>query len=715
MIHKRIWGTLTLTSLVLISTMNLSPALSAPIDSHSSHNSTIQQRPTLEESQKNIKQSGDQGYTEKSTDRFVVQFKKDVSQDTKKKIVQRVDDTSSVVDDAKIVKGTVGENASVVAVDDKLGVKEQSEVVKVLEKDDKVVSVEPDLIVHRATAGVPATPNDTSFGSQWNLQAINAPHAWSMATGKGITIGITDTGITSHPELDNKLVQGYDFVSSGYDRDSIPGRDAYPVDPGVLSSAENWHGTHVAGIAAAQANNRQGIAGVAPEANIEMARSLGVGGSGYQSDIADSITWLSGGVVAGVPKNQNPVNVINASLSWNSDTCPTVMKNAIDSAHSRNVPVVVAAGNTGTNADYSTPSNCLGAIVVGATAQNNIFVGYSNWGNMLDIVAPGGAVNAGQIYSTLNTGFYSQIAPTYGYLNGTSMASPHIAGVIAMMKQRDPNLGVEQIRTILQNTGTMTPSGYKIANAQKAVASIDPINPPSKKPVVRNEFKNFYDKNGGINKFGYPTINEKNTKENGKVQNFSKGYSLYYSPKTGVHSMKWSNDIPSVFAKNGYENNWGYPMTEETSTVGNSAYQTFYASWNNKKTTVVWNAKSGSHYLYENSGIGSYWVSHGKENKIGVPINEEIGLKNGAYQSFRSTDGKWLLTNVLWSPSTGSHLIKEYGGIGRKWSSLNREHGKLGYPTSDEYWKGTHVQQTFTGGTIDWDSKTKKVTVTYKK
>ncbi|MDY6052425.1 MAG: S8 family serine peptidase, partial [Rothia sp. (in: high G+C Gram-positive bacteria)] len=408
---------------------------------------------------------------EPDTDRLVVKFKEGVVEQEQAEILDDIAEATPAVEVAEISHETV-EQAQVVDVQEMMTPSEQAQIVELLEEQPEVEYAEPDLIISAGQAATPRNPpNDPYFaGYQWNMRAIDAPGAWKYATGEGVVIGVADTGQTWHPELAAKTLPGYDFVSADQSRDGN-GWDSNPNDEGDWGPQvprSMWHGTHVAGIAAAFTDNGVGVAGVAPNARIQHARIMGVNGRAYTSDQAAGVAWSAGVPVPGAPANPTPAAVVNYSEGFYSPTCPQVLQDAINAAHARNVPVVAAAGNFGANAAGTSPANCLGAIVVGATASGNRMTGYSNWGPMLDVVAPGGAAGS-DIWSTVNTGAYTQVGPGYGPLNGTSMAAPHVTGIVALMKERDPNLTVEQIRSILKNTGTSV-NGYRLVNAPRAVS-----------------------------------------------------------------------------------------------------------------------------------------------------------------------------------------------------------------------------------------------------
>lgn len=413
---------------------------------------------------------------EETTDQLVVKFKEGTDQSAKTSILDDAAEQTALDNQSTEIVSQTVKDAEIVKSDQELSPTEQKEVVEKLSSSPEVEYAEADLRIISADAAYSTvTPNDPLWNLQWNMKAINALDAWNLNAGEGVVIGIADEGYSTHPELNSKTLPGYDFTSREFSRDG-DGWDSNPQDQGDWSNSKNsmWHGMHVAGIAAASSNNRLGLAGVAPRAKVQHARILGAGGDSYVSDMAAGVAWSAGVYVPGAPVNMTPANVVNISAAFPAATCPQVFKDAITQAHSRNVPVVVAAGNSGANAASYAPANCLGAIVVGATAGQTwqSMTGYSNWGWPLDVLAPGGA-SGSDVWSTVTDGQTGPGNPSYGPLNGTSMAAPHVAGVIALMKERDPNISVESVRAILQNTGS-TVNGYKFVDAKKAVAAVTP-------------------------------------------------------------------------------------------------------------------------------------------------------------------------------------------------------------------------------------------------
>ncbi|WP_425530384.1 S8 family peptidase [Xanthomonas campestris] len=240
---------------------------------------------------------------------------------------------------------------------------------------------------------------------------------------------------------------------------------------GIPAASSSWHGTHVAGTVAAVTNNTTGVAGTAYGAKVVPVRVLGKCG-GSLSDIADAIVWASGGTVSGIPANANPAEVINMSLGGGG-SCSTTMQNAINGAVSRGTTVVVAAGNDASNVSGSLPANCANVIAVAATTSAGAKASYSNFGTGIDVSAPGSA-----ILSTLNSGTTTPGSASYASYNGTSMASPHVAGVVALVQSVAPTaLTPAAVETLLKNTARALPGacsggcGAGIVNADAAVTA----------------------------------------------------------------------------------------------------------------------------------------------------------------------------------------------------------------------------------------------------
>ncbi|MFJ4978653.1 S8 family peptidase [Streptomyces coeruleorubidus] len=365
-----------------------------------------------------------------------------------------------------------------------------ADVVAQYEADPQVAYVVPDRL-NKPTA---VTPNDTDYGKQWDLfestAGMNVPAAWDTTTGTGVTVAVIDTGYVTHSDLAANIVGGYDFISDTAVSVDGNGRDSNPADPGdwynagecgagIPASDSSWHGTHVAGTIAAATNNGKGIAGIAHGAKISPVRVLGKCG-GYDSDIIDAITWASGGTVSGVPANTNVAKVINMSLGGGG-ACSSATQSAINGAVNRGTSVVVAAGNENQNASSSSPANCNNVITVAATNRAGSRASYSNYGAVVDISAPGGETRtstANGILSTLNSGTKTPSSENYASYQGTSMATPHVAGLAALMKSANSALTPAQIESAIKANARPLPGtcsggcGAGLADAAKTVQAV---------------------------------------------------------------------------------------------------------------------------------------------------------------------------------------------------------------------------------------------------
>jgi serine protease len=379
---------------------------------------------------------------------------------------------------------TIATGAHIFKLDRRVSLEEaRALAAELMSRDASVEYAEPDRIM---TALM--TPNDSRYTEQWDLYettgGMRLPAAWDKSTGAGIKVAVIDTGYRPHADLSGQILQGYDFISDTAVANDGNGRDSDASDPGdwiaagecgAGSPAQNssWHGTHVAGTIAALTNNGTGVAGIAYGAKIVPARVLGKCG-GYTSDIADAITWASGGTVSGVPANANKAQVINMSLGG-SGACDTTTQTAINGARSRGTVVVVAAGNEAVNASNSSPANCSGVIAVAATNRSGGRASYSNYGTIVDVAAPGGdSGTGGGILSTLNSGTTSPGSDTYASYMGTSMATPHVAGVVALMLAKNPALTPDDVEARLKSSARAFPAscsgcGAGIVDASAAV------------------------------------------------------------------------------------------------------------------------------------------------------------------------------------------------------------------------------------------------------
>lgn len=303
------------------------------------------------------------------------------------------------------------------------------------------------------TAGATSHPDDPYFPKQWGLPRIAAANAWSVANGTGAVIAVVDTGVDfSHPDLNDKLIyySDADFVEPNGTCTGNPKKGGRTcVQDGAQD--KNGHGTHVAGIAAAETNNGIGVAGVAPGARILPVRVLDAEGSGTTEQVAKGIRYAA----------DKGAHVINLSLGFLSGVGEVVsllgeldpIHKAIQDAQSKGAVVVVAAGND-TVPLCAEPAATKGVLCVGATDGNDLRSWYSNGdATMMKnyLVAPGGAGSLLceddlDIWSTVPaTGKYDctgasasgrQFVSGYDTLAGTSMAAPFVSGVAGLLKSK---------------------------------------------------------------------------------------------------------------------------------------------------------------------------------------------------------------------------------------------------------------------------------------
>lgn len=250
-----------------------------------------------------------------------------------------------------------------------------------------VKRVDDDVMVE-ALGKTPAVPPAQSL--PWGVDRIEADLVWGTSIGVGVKVAVVDTGIDlTHPDLAANIKGGYNAIN-----------------PLKSANDDNGHGTHVAGIIAAT-NNKIGVVGVGPQINLYAVKVLGRSGSGYLSDIIEGLDWAVG----------NSMQVVNMSLGTSSNV--QSFHDAVIHAKAAGITFVAAAGNSGGSVGY--PAAYPEVIAVSATDKNNVIASWSSRGLEVDLAAPG--VN---IYSTYK-------GQTYATLSGTSMASPHVAGVAALV------------------------------------------------------------------------------------------------------------------------------------------------------------------------------------------------------------------------------------------------------------------------------------------
>jgi serine protease len=370
------------------------------------------------------------------------------------------DDRVGVVDLS--VAERVSDDAILVEFSEPVDLETAERIASDLAADELVEWAEPDQFFFTAT-GTTSTVQE----SDWNLSGMYGVDATIIedhaTAGEGVTVAVIDTGITDHPDLQSRLVSGYDFVSSpdqlmasrqpnappvAFDADYTDtntfgeiGRDANPADPGDWretspARSSSWHGTKMAGL----------ISDVAPGASIQPIRALSWRG-GLLSDIAASISWASGGTIDGVPANSAPAKVINMSFAVET-TCPTALQQVIDAARENGSILIAAAGNANDDAAKYAPGNCNGVITVGSTTSTGVRADYSNYGATVDIAAPGGDATA-PVLAVSNTGTTASDQPIRTGDYGTSVSAAHISAGAAVLAARNTAINPDEAYVVL--------------------------------------------------------------------------------------------------------------------------------------------------------------------------------------------------------------------------------------------------------------------------
>jgi len=362
--------------------------------------------------------------------------------------------------------------------------------LKRLRQDPDVRWAEPNWILSAS-----AVPDDPSYPRQrWHYEQIQLPAAWDVTEGSNdVTIAVIDSGIrATHPDLTGRLFDGRDFVRGDNAGDG-DGIDDDPEDPGYQGAGGSltFHGTHVAGTVAASGNNAVGVTGVDWNARIMPVRVLGNDGAGSLADIIQGIRYAAGLANDSGAAPVTPADVINLSLGARR-SCTQAESDVIAAARTAGVIVVAAAGNDATSLPAS-PASCPGVIGVAAVNSVSTRAFYSNYGSWVRVAAPGGDSTdrngdgfPDAVFSTHAALQGGSIINTYDFLIGTSMAAPHVAGVVGLMKAVNPDLTPTDVDTLL-SAGLMTRDlgvpgpdelGVGLIDASRAVQAAASTPPP---------------------------------------------------------------------------------------------------------------------------------------------------------------------------------------------------------------------------------------------
>jgi serine protease len=323
--------------------------------------------------------------------------------------------------------------------------------------------------------------NDPLYPGQWHYDTINVEKAWKVMDSRGnagITVAVIDTGVlTAHPDLSSNLMKGYDFVDDDEDAND-------PGDRLINGQRSSFHGTHVAGTIAASASNGEGGVGVAANVMIMPVRVLGPMG-GFSNDVlagvcfAAQLTRIDNGVCENTNKASRAADIINLSLG--GEGFSNIEQAVYDAVTAKGIIVIAAAGNESSSRPFY-PAAYDNVISVSAINRNLEQARYSNFGSTIDVASPGGdsSVDRG-VLSTLGDDRSNTTVFTYGSLQGTSMAAPHVAGVAALMKSIKSSLTHDEFLGYL-NAGDLTQDlgapgrddifGIGLIDAHKAVLKV---------------------------------------------------------------------------------------------------------------------------------------------------------------------------------------------------------------------------------------------------
>jgi serine protease len=352
--------------------------------------------------------------------------------------------------------------------------------IKQLRRDPALLYAEPNYRLRSL-----ATPDDRLYPIQWHYPLINLPAAWDTTSGDAaVVVAVVDTGILgNHPDFAGQLVAGYDFVSDPRNAADGDGIDPDPEDPGSSIGSSVFHGTHVSGTVAARGDNGLGVVGTAYTSRLMPLRALGADGSGTSYDVDQAVRYAAGLENDSGSLPATRADIINLSLG--GPAASAASRDLFREVTDAGVMVVAAAGNEASAAPLY-PAGYEPVIAVSAVDLQRRLTPYSNTGAHIDIAAPGGNNSQdlngdGYPDGVLSTG--GDLAATgisfeYSFLSGTSMAAPHVAGVLALMKSINPGLtpgDIDALISLGELTDDLGPPGrddqygYGLVNAQKAV------------------------------------------------------------------------------------------------------------------------------------------------------------------------------------------------------------------------------------------------------
>jgi serine protease len=500
------------------------------------------------------------------------------------------------------------------------------QAIKRLRADPSVAYAEPNYIRRPQ-----AVPVDQYYRLQWHYPLINLPAAWDITTGSSsVRVAVVDTGVlVNHPDLQGQLLPGYDFITDAARARDGNGPDNNPDDAGDTNGpggASSFHGTHVAGTIAAASNTTQGVAGVAWGARIMPVRVLGVGG-GTSFDISNGVLWAARLTNSSGTLPAQRADIINLSLGGGSFS--QAEQNVYDQVRAAGVIVVAAAGNESTT-QLSYPASYNNVISVSAVGIRKTLASYSNSGTAVDVAGPGGDsgdVNGDGyqdlVLSTVGDDSSGQTVYGYGLKAGTSMATPHVAGVLALMKSVNPALTPADIDTLLA-AGRLTVDigapgrddsfGHGLIDALKAVQAAQ-AGGGGTAPALLVVAP------GALN-FGPATTTQTITTSNGGAQ------ALQVTSVQAVPAASWLN----VAAPGGASGLGAYTITANRTGLAPGAYTTtlrFVSNANTVNVPVVLQVSAGGTAVA--SSVGHLYVQLVNPDTLQGVRQVRMNPVNGVY------------------------------------------------------------------------------------
>lgn len=488
------------------------------------------------------------------------------------------------------------------------GKQEVLNAVKELEKQDDILVVEPDYI-----AEICFVPNDTYYSKQWSVDNLSLTSAWNITTGSSnVKVGIIDSGIhASHSDLYNNIDR---TLSKSFISDD-------PLED------KHGHGTWIAGVIGAIGNNKNGVAGICWSPSLVSLQVFNDSMNPKSSSIIKAIKYA----------NDNSINIINLSIHMDYSYILD------DTVKNYNGLVICGSANDGKNIDIdgsSYPSNLPynNIISVAAIDVNNNLASYSNYGNIsVDLAAPGVDVYTTYIGNTSDK--------YYSYGQGTSIATPHVVGVAALIKSKYPTISSSGIKSaILDGTD-------KVDSLKRKVKTGGKLNAYKALKAVENHTYNIkYNSNGGsgtamadtVVTYGINTMLRKNTYLPPKGKKFD-GWNAYRASDKKWYYTNGTNSgwylegsQPSGYKKHLYSDEVN---VAHTTSVSNDTV-TMYAQWSYINYTVTFNSNGGT-----GQTMPSQQITYGTYQKLRKNTYTKQGYVFYGWYGYRKSDNKWLYDN----------------------------------------------------------------------